>query len=154
MGIGYLPIVSSSGKFWGTSHCILHVQYPAELLQCEDIHLAGSQQCHEVWDPGVLDLDFDNNETWFDAISDLPLDKLPAAFDEVGDYTKRVVVQSHDALYSWDTSQHIIDACVMVHTYQAHYTWSLPPHVATGAYVSQYSHPWCKPSMLRHAFLF
>ncbi len=71
------------------------------------------------WDLGILDLDLDDNETWFDAISDLPLDKPPSAFNEVGDYTKRVVVQSHDVLYSWDTSQHIIDACVMVHTYQA-----------------------------------
>ena len=71
------------------------------------------------WDPSVLDLDLDKNNTWFDAISDLPHDKLPSAFDEFGDYNKRVVVQSHDVLYSWDTSQHIIDACVMVHTYQA-----------------------------------
>ena len=71
------------------------------------------------WDPSVLDLDLDENETWFDTISDLPPDKSPAAFDEFGDYNKRVVVQSHDVLYSWDTSQHIIDACVMVHTYQA-----------------------------------
>jgi len=28
-------------------------------------------------------------------------------------------MQSHDILYSWDTSQWIIDTCVMVHTYQA-----------------------------------
>jgi len=72
------------------------------------------------WDPGVLDQDLDDNEAWFDAISDLLPDKPPSAFDEVGDYTKQVVVQSHDVLYSWDTSQHIVDACVMMHTYQAH----------------------------------
>jgi len=29
-------------------------------------------------------------------------------------------VQSHDVLCSWDTSQHIIGACVMMHKYQAH----------------------------------
>jgi len=38
---------------------------------------------------------------------------------EFDDYTKRVVMQSHDVLYSWGTSQHIIDACFMVCTYQA-----------------------------------
>jgi len=59
----------------------------------------------------------DENETWFHDISDLPHEKPPSAFDAFGDYNKRVVVQSHDVLYSWDTSQHIIDACVMVHTY-------------------------------------
>jgi len=32
----------------------------------------------------------------------------------------RIVVQCHDVLYSWDTSKHIIDACVMMHTYEAH----------------------------------
>ncbi len=72
------------------------------------------------WDPGMLDQDLDDNEACFDAISDLPPDKPPSAFDEVNDYTKWVVVQSHDVLYSWDTSQHIVDACVMMHTYQAH----------------------------------
>jgi len=71
------------------------------------------------WDPSVLDLDLDENETWFDVISDLPHDKLPSAFDEFGDYNKSVAVQRHDVLYSWDTSQHIINACVMMHTYQA-----------------------------------
>jgi len=68
----------------------------------------------------MLGQDLDDNEVWFDAISDLPPDKPPSAFDEVGDYTKWVVVQSHDVLYSWDTSQHIVDACVIMHTYQAH----------------------------------
>jgi len=72
------------------------------------------------WDPGVLDLDLNKNETWFDAKFDLPQENPPTAFDEYGDYNNRVVVQSHDVLYSWDTSQHIIDACVMVHTDQAH----------------------------------
>ncbi len=72
------------------------------------------------WDPGVLDLDLDDNETWFDAMSNLPLDKPPSACDEVGDYMKRVSVQSLDVCHNWDTSQHIIDACVMVYTYQAH----------------------------------
>jgi len=71
------------------------------------------------WDPSILDLDLDEQEAWFDAITDLPPDKPPSAFDEFGDYNKRVVMQSHDVLYSWDTFQHIIDACVMVHTYQA-----------------------------------
>ncbi len=66
-------------------------------------------------DFGVWDLDLDNNETWFDAISNLPLDQLHSAFDEVGDYMKRVFVQSRDVFDCWDTSQHIIDACVMVH---------------------------------------
>jgi len=47
-------------------------------------------------------------------------DKSPSAFDEFGDYNKREVVQNHDVLYSWDTSQHIIDACVMINTYHAH----------------------------------
>ncbi len=28
-------------------------------------------------------------------------------------------MQNYDVLYNWDTSQHIIDACVMVHTYHA-----------------------------------
>ena len=71
------------------------------------------------WDPSVLDLDLDEQEAWFYAITDLPPDKPPSAFDEFGDYNKRVVMQSHDVLYSWDTSQHITDACVMVHTYWA-----------------------------------
>ena len=44
------------------------------------------------WDPSILDLDLDENETWFDTISDLPHDKSPSAFDEFGDYNKRVVV--------------------------------------------------------------
>ncbi len=26
-------------------------------------------------------------------------------------------MQNHDVLYNWDTSQHFIDACIMVHTY-------------------------------------
>jgi len=78
--------------------------------------LTGDADCN----PGILDLDLDDNKTWFDAISDLPLAKPPSAFDEVGDYTKRVVVQSHDVLYSWDTCQHIVDACVMMHTYETH----------------------------------
>ena len=72
------------------------------------------------WDPGVLDHDLDGNETWYDAVSDLPLDKPPSIFDEVGDYTKRVIVQTHDVLYDWDTSMHIADACVMMHTLLAH----------------------------------
>ena len=62
------------------------------------------------WDPSVLDHDLDENETWFDAVPDLPLDKPPSAFDEVGDYNKRVIVQTHDVLYDWDTSMHIADA--------------------------------------------
>jgi len=71
------------------------------------------------WDPGVLDQDLDEQEAWFDAITDLPPDKSLSAFDEFGDYTKRVVVQSHDVLYSWYTSQHVIDACVTINTYHA-----------------------------------
>ncbi len=71
------------------------------------------------WDPSVLNLDLDEQEAWFDAIADLPPDKPPSAFDEFGDYNKRVVVQIHDVLYTWDTSQHITDACIMVHTYHA-----------------------------------
>ena len=67
--------------------------------------------CHmlssQVMQIGIQVLDLDENETWFDAISDLPHDKPPSAFDEFGDYNKRVVVQCHDVLYSWDTSQHI-----------------------------------------------
>jgi len=59
----------------------------------------------------------DEQETWFDAITDLPQDKSPSVFDEFGDYNKRVMVQNHDVLYSWDTSQHVINACIMVHTY-------------------------------------
>jgi len=65
----------------------------------------------------VLNLDLDEQEAWFDAITDLPPDKPPSAFDEFGDYNKRVVMQSHDVLYSWDTSQHVIDACIMLNTY-------------------------------------
>jgi len=65
------------------------------------------------WDPGVLDLDLDDNETWFDAISDLPFYKPLSAFDDIGDYTKIVVVQSHNVLYSsWDTSQYIVSRCI------------------------------------------
>jgi len=71
------------------------------------------------WDPGVLDLDLDEQEAWFDAMTNLPTDRPPSTFDEFGDYDKRVVMQNHDVLYSWDTSQHVIDACVMVHTYNA-----------------------------------
>jgi len=56
------------------------------------------------WDPSVLDLDLDDNAAWFDVITNLPHDKLPSAFDEFGDYNKRIVVQSHDVLYSWDNS--------------------------------------------------
>jgi len=44
------------------------------------------------------------------------LDKPPSAFDEVGDFNKRVIVQTHEVLYDWDTSMHIADACVMMHT--------------------------------------
>jgi len=72
------------------------------------------------WDPSVLDVDLDDEEAWFDAMTNLPPGKPPSAFDEFGDYNKRVIVQSHDVLYAWDTSQHIIDACVKVHTYLAH----------------------------------
>jgi len=67
----------------------------------------------------VLDADLDKQEAWFDTITNLPLGKSPSAFDEFGDYNKRIVVQNHDVLYNWDTSQHIIDACIMVHTYHA-----------------------------------
>jgi len=52
------------------------------------------------WEPGVLDQELEDNKAWFDAIADLPSEKPPSAFDEVGDYTKRVIVQSHDVLYS------------------------------------------------------
>jgi len=69
------------------------------------------------WDPSILDVDLDDEEAWFDAMTDLPPSKSPSAFDKFGDYNKRVVMQNHDVLYSWDTSQHIINACVMVHTY-------------------------------------
>jgi len=69
------------------------------------------------WDPSVLDLDLDEHEAWFDAITDLPPDKLPSVFEEFGDYNKRVVMQTHDVLYSWDTSQHVIDVCIMINTY-------------------------------------
>ena len=65
----------------------------------------------------MLDLDLDKQEAWYDAITDLPPDKPPSAFDEFGDYNKRVVAQSHDILYSWYTSQHVIDACIMINTY-------------------------------------
>ncbi len=68
------------------------------------------------WDPSMLDVDLDEQETWFDAITNLPQDKSHSAFDEFGYYNKRIVVQNHDVLYSWDTSQHVINACVMVHT--------------------------------------
>jgi len=71
------------------------------------------------WDPTVLDVDLDEEETWFDAITDLPWNKAPSVFDEFGDYNKRVVVQNHDVLYNWDTSQDIIDACTMIHTCHA-----------------------------------
>ena len=67
----------------------------------------------------MLDVDLDEQEAWFDAITDLPQDKPPSVFNELGDYNKRVVVQNHDVLYSWDTSQHVIDACVMINTYHA-----------------------------------
>jgi len=30
------------------------------------------------WDPGVLDLDLDEQEAWFDTITDLPPDKPPS----------------------------------------------------------------------------
>ncbi len=70
------------------------------------------------WDPSVLDVDLDEQEAWFDAITDLPPDMSPSTFNEFGDYNKRVMVQNHDVLYSWDTSQHVIDACAMVQTYQ------------------------------------
>jgi len=76
------------------------------------------------WDPSILDVDLDDEEAWFDAMTDLPLSKPPSAFDEFGDYNKRVIVQNHDVLYDWDTSQHIIDACIMVHTYHT-YTLNL-----------------------------
>ncbi len=69
------------------------------------------------WDLGMLNLDLDEQEACFDAITNLPHDKPPSAFDEFGDYNKRVVMQSHDVLYSWDTSQHVIDASIMVYTY-------------------------------------
>jgi len=69
------------------------------------------------WNPSVLDVDMDENEAWFDAITDLPPEKPPSAFDEFGDYNKRVMVHNHEVLYSWDTSQHVTDACIMVHTY-------------------------------------
>jgi len=72
------------------------------------------------WDPSMLDQDLDDNKVCFDAISDLPPNKPPSAFDEVGDYTKRFVAQGHDVLYSWNTSHHISDACIMLHTYKAH----------------------------------
>ncbi len=81
------------------------------------------------WDPSVLDVDLDEEEAWFDAITDLPQRKSPSTFNEFGDYNKRVVVQSHDVLYSWDTSQHIIDACIMVHTYHAQTLDLSCPHV-------------------------
>ena len=67
----------------------------------------------------MLDVDLDKQEAWYEAITNLPQNKSPSTFDEFGDYHKRVVVQNHDVLYSWDTSQHIIDACIMVHTYHA-----------------------------------
>jgi len=82
------------------------------------------------WDPSVLDVDLDEQEAWFDAITDLPHDKSPSAFDEFGDYNKSVVVQNHDVLYSWDTSQHIINACIMVHTYCAQMLDLSCPHVS------------------------
>jgi len=66
----------------------------------------------------------------------LPPNKPPSAFDNVSDYTKRVVVQSHDVLYNWDSSHHIADACVMLHTYQAHLagtTHTLTEHCNTEA---------------------
>jgi len=47
------------------------------------------------------------------------LDKPPSAFDELSNYMKRVTMQSHDVLYSWDAIQHII-MHVIVQTYQAH----------------------------------
>jgi len=68
----------------------------------------------------MLHQDLDNNKAWFDAISDLPTKKPPTAFDEIGDYTKRVSVQSHDVLCCWDTSHHIANECVLLHNYQAH----------------------------------
>ncbi len=71
------------------------------------------------WDPSMLDVDLDEQESWYDAITDLPPDKSPTTFDEFGDYNKRVIIQSHDVLYCWDTSQHVIDACVMINTYHA-----------------------------------
>ena len=81
------------------------------------------------WDPSVLDHDLEENEAWFNTVSDIPVDKPPSAFDEVGDYTKRVIVQSHD------TSMHIADTCVMLHTLQAHATPHLP---VDGPGLSQY----------------
>ncbi len=37
-------------------------------------------------------------------------------------------MQCHDILYSWDTSQHVIDACIIIHSYQAHsLDFSCPP---------------------------
>jgi len=71
------------------------------------------------WDPNMLDVDLDEQVTWIDAITNLPQNKSPSVFHEYGDYNKRVAVQNHDVLYCWDTSQHVINACVMVHTYYA-----------------------------------
>ncbi len=70
-------------------------------------------------DPSILDVNLDEQETWFDAITNLPQNKSSSVFDEYGNYNKSIVVQNHDVLYCWDTSQHAINACVVVHTYHA-----------------------------------
>jgi len=67
--------------------------------------------------------------------------KPPSAFDEFGDYNKRVVVQSHGILYSWDISQHIIDACVMVTPIKLiHLTSPIPLHLILRTLLGYFSY--------------
>jgi len=99
----------------GLPYIALHPFTDAEWDSLPHVILTGDTD----WDPSMLDIDLDEQEDWYDAITDLPPEKPPSAFHEFGDYNKRIVVQNHDVLYSWDTSQHVIDVCVMINTYHA-----------------------------------
>jgi len=72
------------------------------------------------WDPAVLDLNLDDNETWFEAISDLPLDKPPLPLMSLVITQSRLLCRVMMFCIVGILPQHMIEACVMAHTYQAH----------------------------------
>jgi len=69
------------------------------------------------WDPGILDCNYEDNDTWHDALSK-PLTALPNPhFDEFGDYCKCILVQEHfHDSKDWTYASTIANECARFHT--------------------------------------
>ena len=76
---GYVIPINIKG---GLSYISMHPYTDSEWDSLPHITLTSDT----LWDPSILDMDLDDDETWYDAVSDLPIEHVDDLFDCHGDY--------------------------------------------------------------------